>query len=207
MNCFSSNEKGTKNHTWQVSVETFSSFFKNRKSNINQKSPTNFSHKLKEKGFGKRVQKHFLQSKSGIVSGVKRFLDKGYVKKYSSCTQLSHIKGYLFFHNASSKKNTNSDRPKAYEYISQRQYAFDHLNISAIIEKFRASSESGSDTNCKTEKVEKTWSEEEDNLFWSQIEWLRETNEISSNEPKEFYSVTCTVVKTSVSFRYSNEDM
>jgi len=69
----------------------------------------------------------------------------------------------------------------------------------AAIENFHFSGEYRSETDCIGDKIKDEWSQEEEDIFWKQIETLREKNIVCSKAYRN-HERACRTSGTSISF-------
>jgi len=181
-------EKETSDNFWTDVGEVFSSFFDIRQSNMHKNSVTEESFESKA---GQHNQKSFLP-RINFGDG-KRPLGQ---HKYELCTNLGVLDDRI--HNEVGKTSISC-------YPSKRNPCFSrldsghHKSLATVHKELRPSTRViGSKTAFREENADEPWSEEEELIFWKEIESLRHKNEICTGKRNKKYS--CKTFETSVHF-------
>jgi len=181
-------KKETSDNFWIDIEEVCSTFLKIRKSDMHKNSVTEESFESKA---GQYNQKRFLP-RINFEDG-KRPLGQ---QIYEACTNLGVFDDRI--HNAVGKTSISS-------YASKRNSCFPrldsghHKSLATVLKELRPSTRVlGSKTAFREENADEPWSEEEELIFWRDIESLRHKNEVSTDKRNKKYS--CKTFGTSVHF-------
>jgi len=181
-------EKEISDNFWTDIEEVCSTFLKIRQSDMYKNSVTEESFESKA---GQHNQKRFLP-RINFEDG-KRPLRQ---QKYEACTNLGVFDDRI--HNTVGKTSMSSYASKR-DRRFPRLYSGHHKSLATVLKELRPSTKViGSKTAFREENADEPWSEEEELIFWREIESLRHKDEVSTDKRNKKYS--CKTFGTSVHF-------